>query len=237
MECLKCNSELTEIKLPLSDNVSYRCEQCHNKIVNDQLELDSAIKQKELNQARLESGITKRLMGTTLNSFKTSCNESSQALAMCNEYLLKVKSKEPVGGLILIGRCGTGKTMLAAGMVEELGFNDFTSRIRTISGLVLELKETWRNDSTVSESELINFYTNYVDLLIIDEIGCQRNSDTESLLLFSIIDGRYNNMLPTVLISNLSLQDFKVSIGERCYDRLKDDGGKIVAFNWDSARK
>lgn len=236
MECSKCGNELTVIELPLSDNVSYRCKYCHDKITNEKIELDLAIKQKELNDLRFKAGITKRLNGVTLNDFKINCNESSRAFAMCNEYLLKVKDKTPVGGLILIGRCGTGKTMLASGMIEGLGYSNFTSRMRTISSLVLELKESWRNDSQVSESELIQFYTNHVDFLVIDEIGCQRNSDTESLLLFNILDGRYNNMLPTVLVSNLSLQDFKNSIGERCYDRLKDDGGKIVAFNWESLR-
>jgi DNA replication protein DnaC len=149
----------------------------------------------------------------------------------------KVKRKELVGGLALIGRCGTGKSLMAAAMVEELGYDDNVSRIRTLSGLVLELKESWRNGSTVSESELIQFYTSSVDLLIVDEVGMQRGSDTEALLLFSILDGRYNNMLPTVMISNLPINDFKLAVGERCIDRLKDDNGQIVAFNWESNRK
>ena len=75
-----------------------------------------------------------------------------------------------------------------------------------------------------------------VGLLIIDEIGIQFGSDTEKLLISEIIDNRYQNLLPTVLISNLDLAGIKSCIGERSYDRLREDGGKVVAFNWDSHR-
>jgi DNA replication protein DnaC len=43
-------------------------------------------------------------------------------------------------------------------------------------------------------------------------------------------------MLPTVLVSNLDVEGVKQCIGDRVYDRLRDDGGKVIAFTWGSMR-
>jgi DNA replication protein DnaC len=72
--------------------------------------------------------------------------------------------------------------------------------------------------------------------LIIDEVGMQFGSDTEKMIIFDIIDGRYNNMLPTILISNLELSEVKELIGDRSIDRLREDGGVVVAMKWASNR-
>ena len=46
-----------------------------------------------------------------------------------------------------------------------------------------------------------------------------------------------NGVLPTVLISNLGIDAIKDAVGERIIDRLREDGGDLVAFDWDSHRK
>ena len=74
------------------------------------------------------------------------------------------------------------------------------------------------------------------DLLVIDEVGAQFGSDTEKLFIFDIIDGRYQDMKPTILISNLDIAGIKDVIGERCVDRLREGGGSMIAFNWESSR-
>ncbi len=74
------------------------------------------------------------------------------------------------------------------------------------------------------------------DLLVIDEIGAQRGSEYEIGLLHEVIDKRYQLVLPTVIISNLLVDDLKGYIGERALDRLRQGGGKAVGFTWASAR-
>ena len=54
--------------------------------------------------------------------------------------------------------------------------------------------------------------------------------------MFDIIDGRYQEMKPTILISNLAIAGIKDLIGERVIDRLREDGGKLVSFDWPSYR-
>jgi len=75
-----------------------------------------------------------------------------------------------------------------------------------------------------------------LDLLVIDEIGCQKGSEYELGLLHSIIDRRYQAVLPTVLISNLGPEGLKAYIGDRALDRLRQNGGQVVGFTWSSMR-
>ena len=85
------------------------------------------------------------------------------------------------------------------------------------------------------EAGLIEFYSR-LDLLVIDEVGVQFGSDTEKMFMFDIIDGRYQEMKPTILISNLAIEGIKKLMGERIIDRLREDGGKAVSFDWPSYR-
>ena len=99
-----------------------------------------------------------------------------------------------------------------------------------------EIKETWRKDSPITELELIKKYST-VDLLVIDEAGVNYDSDTEKMFIFDIIDGRYQEMKPTIVITNLDMEELKKVMGDRVVDRLRDGGGEAVAFNWESARQ
>ena len=74
------------------------------------------------------------------------------------------------------------------------------------------------------------------DLLILDEVGVQFGSDAEKLILFEIINTRYQDMKPTILISNLTLVELGKYIGERVVDRMREGGGAILSFDWDSYR-
>ena len=74
------------------------------------------------------------------------------------------------------------------------------------------------------------------DLLILDEVGVQFGSETEKMILFEIINGRYEQLKPTIVISNLAdaLTDY---LGERVVDRLREGGGRMLIFDWPSYRR
>ena len=74
-----------------------------------------------------------------------------------------------------------------------------------------------------------------LDLLIIDEFGVQTGSDTEKLILFRIVNKRYEYLKPTILITNLSVAEIK-KFEERIFDRLKDNG-ILLNFSGESNRK
>lgn len=157
-------------------------------------------------------------------------------------------AEKPRGtGLIMVGNVGTGKNHLAYCLAERvLQVTGEDVKVTEASKIIREIKGTWgRTDS--SEEYVITKYgtgkegncdSHGIDspfLLIIDEIGLQFGSDTERMYLSEIINDRYNSLLPTVLIGNVTLQELKELVGDRIIDRFKEDG-QVVVFDWESHR-
>ena len=75
-----------------------------------------------------------------------------------------------------------------------------------------------------------------VPLLVIDEIGVQYGTDGEQTVLFEILDRRYREMMPTILLTNQGAEGLRTFIGDRSFDRLRENS-RWVTFDWDSYRK
>jgi DNA replication protein DnaC len=123
--------------------------------------------------------------------------------------------------LFLCGKSGTGKTHLAICLAKD-------------GAVYRRLPDIFREVRTNLDSEqvIINRYGS-VKLLIIDEVGRQKYSPFEKNFFFEIIDKRWNNILPTALITNLDEKEFSAEYGTAIVDRLRPI---IVRFNWESHR-
>jgi len=97
------------------------------------------------------------------------------------------------------------------------------------------VRETWRRDSERTERDVLKLLGQRIDLLVIDEIGVQYGTDGEQTIVFEIIDRRYAEMRPTVLITNQDKQGFIGFVGERVADRLRQTHDWIP-FDWPSYR-
>jgi DNA replication protein DnaC len=130
--------------------------------------------------------------------------------------------------LFFTGNNGTGKTHLAMCLAKNgaiyCRLPDIFRKVRDYYG-----KEA---PSRSSESEVLDYYGD-CKLLIVDEIGRQKFSDFELNLFFEIIDRRWNNMLPTTIITNLTAQEFSELYSVAILDRLQP---VEVRFNWESKR-
>ena len=99
-----------------------------------------------------------------------------------------------------------------------------------------QVKETWSKGSEKTEQDAINWFLT-PDLLILDEVGVQFGSDAEKMIMFEVLNERYQNMKPTILISNLLPANLQEFVGERVMDRMKENGGRILQFDWKSNRE
>ncbi len=138
--------------------------------------------------------------------------------------------------LILTGRPGTGKNHLAVALAKNIiEQHQATVQLTSVMRIIRAVRRTWEKSSELSEEEVIARYTG-VDLLIIDEVGVQYGSESEMIILFDILNTRYERMLPTVLISNLALPQISQVIGDRLTDRMVEGGGATLVFDWPSYR-
>jgi DNA replication protein DnaC len=75
-----------------------------------------------------------------------------------------------------------------------------------------------------------------LDLLLLDEVGVQFGSEAEMIQLTEVLDARYSAMKPTLVISNCDRAGLEKFLGVRAVDRLRDNGGMLLVFDWPSWR-
>jgi DNA replication protein DnaC len=56
-------------------------------------------------------------------------------------------------------------------------------------------------------------------------------------MLFDVLNARYANQRPTILIGNLTADELEEYLGERIMDRLLESGSAVVPFTWESYRR
>lgn len=207
------------------------CPECAKE---DRIEEERKEQERQLEILKTNAGLNKRHFLCSFENYLCDTKPKANAKAKAEKY---VKSIADGGNscLMMIGPVGTGKTHLGAAMIDHLVRQGFSCLMIKMPELIRNFKATWERGSRYSESQLLDRYSG-VDLLIIDEIGIQYGSDTEKLFLSEVVDNRYQSVLPTVLISNLDVAGVKGCIGERSYDRLREGGGSVIAFNWESER-
>lgn len=186
-------------------------------------------------EAKLEqTAIPARFTGKTLDNFHADTEPQKYALTVARDYLENFDQHAKRGeGLIFSGMPGTGKSHLAGAILRGL----LPSRVglyATCMGIIRSVRGTWRKDSERSESEVLRTLRN-VPLLVVDEIGVQYGTDGEQTILFDVLDGRYREMQPTILLTNQDKAGFKQFIGERAYDRLTETS-RWIPFDWPSYR-
>ena len=137
---------------------------------------------------------------------------------------------ESNGILILSGKRGPGKTRMAA----ELALYQKNSRYRTAMRFFLEIRESFRKDSAVSELETIKSLTR-TELLVLDELQERGDTAFEDRLLTHLIDARYAENKPTILIANLTRKELTASLGASIVSRIHENGD-IIECGWASFR-
>lgn len=182
------------------------------------------------------ANIPKRFTGRTFDTFIANGQQQSAALTTCRSYAEDFGDAMRSGGsLVLSGAPGTGKSHLAASVMLRVMADGRTVQYVTCMDMIRLVRSTWRKDSDRTEDDVLRELGETLDLLVIDEIGVQYGTEGEQTVVFDVLDRRYREMRPTILISNAGREQFKAYVGDRVYDRLREVA-KWVPFDWDSFR-
>jgi DNA replication protein DnaC len=152
-------------------------------------------------------------------TFANDDNSNKKISNTARKYVEKFKeSKEQNIGLYLYGDTGNGKSYTAAMIANSLIDNGYPVLMTSFA----------RIESMASSShnkvEFIDSL-NQFDLLIIDDLGAERQSDYMLEYVFTIIDNRCKAKLPVIITSNISFDEIKNPPEmkyKRIYDRITE---------------
>mgnify|MGYP001475987313 FL=1 len=187
--------------------------------------------------------IPDEFVGKTLKSFRETNAQLREALRQARLYVDNFEKIAPKGvGFCLYGQCGTGKTMLACAILQEL--------LGKVQGKYVAmwnvLRAVRKADAFKAETAEYDALTS-APLLVIDEIGVQVGTSVEESQLMSVLDVRYSKHLPTIYVTNLlpdvkpdtkeiNPNTLKAKLGERIFNRIYGSS-VFLYFKGESQRK
>lgn len=131
------------------------------------------------------------------------------------EHFSEMKSNNI--GILLYGSFGTGKTFLSACIANELLDKGETVLVTNFSSILNRL-QGFEEDKQDFIDGLCRF-----DLLIIDDLGVERNTPYALEQVYNVIDARYRSGKPIIVTTNLSIEEIKNPPSPeygRIYDRV-----------------
>lgn len=214
------------------------CPEC-SRLQQEAEQSEHARKEVEQAQRALEqrldrSGIPLRYRSKTFQTFTADTDAKERALTVAMEFASNFDQHLSRGTTVVFsGMPGTGKSHLAIAIAQAV-MGQHTALYTSAIDAVRMIRNTWRRDSDQSETQVLDMLSR-VHLLVLDEVGVQYGTEAEQVNLFDIIDKRYRDLMPTILLTNQNKAGMKAFLGDRSFDRLREEG-RWVTFDWESHR-
>lgn len=217
--CGKCHTN-KEKKIQLAGEcVTVRCvckcESEERERIQKQKEYEEEMRRIE--RLRVASLMDAKLEAATLKTF-TIKEDNKKLYTIVKNYVENFDTfYKSNRGLLFWGSVGTGKSYAAACIANEL----LNRRIPVVITAFVKVLQVIQNN-TENETEFVNRLC-AARLLIIDDLGTERNTDYALEKVYNVIDSRYRTGKPLILTTNLNLQDMQMTQDiryQRIYDRI-----------------
>ena len=126
----------------------------------------------------------------------------------------RVFAAEPKGWLVLAGPSGCGKTHLVAAIANHCVENNHPVLYITTPDLLDHLRSTFNLDSEIPYDEFFEQVRN-TPLLILDDLGAQSSTAWAKEKLDQLLNHRFGNQLPTVIVSIVPVEELEERIRTR----------------------
>jgi DNA replication protein DnaC len=154
----------------------------------------------------------KNLMPEGKSKDPLSLEQFSHAYTSAQEF-----AKKPVGWLVFTGPSGSGKTHLAAAIVNQCVNNGIPAFYTTAADLLDHLRASFNPNSELPYDEFFEQVKN-ATVFVLDDFGVQSSTPWAKEKLDQLLTHRFNNRLPTVIVSSIPIDELE----DRIRTRLED---------------
>lgn len=201
----------------------------------DMVEEQKRLRKKRLTERLGHSGIPERFMRCGFNTYNIANEEQRIIFEAAKEYAVNFSNYRKDGsGFVFLGLTGTGKNHLAMAIAKQVIRDGYTAVYSTVLDVAQHVREAYRPNSDDSDRQVIALYSD-PDLLVLDEVGVQMGNESERVFITSIINKRYEQLKPTIVISNLAPEPLKEVLGPRVLSRLRETT-RMLQFHWEDYR-
>ena len=170
-------------------------EEAQRKKHEEEMELQRRIRQLK------SSGIQEK----HLLDWRFDIADDNKDIQMAKRYVENWNQvKEQNLGLLLWGDVGTGKSFTAACIANALLENGTAVLMTNFSKILNQMGAMYSDE----RYQYIASFSNFA-LLIIDDLGIERNTEYALEQVYAVIDERYKSGLPVIITTNLTINEIR----------------------------
>lgn len=209
-KCALCGDELNPKEYcfcPEANKINPFYKRVHKKLDDFYLwETDDEYRKGVLKNRFKVSGVPIKYTGMRFDDYKEHDAADTRVKKLVMAYFNDAIKNYLIGKcLILTGNPGTGKTMLMSILTESLIREYmFIARYANCVELINEIQDTYSSNTPKSTLSVLNKYRD-ADFLFIDDLDKINATPDARKLVYSIINDRYERVLPTIISANSSV--------------------------------
>jgi len=192
----------------------------------------------ELATVRAWVGLSPKLATCTFNSYKTNTPDRNRQKAVMWSFVHGLIEKQLDGHnwVVMCGPCGTGKTHLAAAVLNHLvTLGAHKSLFVSWVDYLNRIKASFDPQSPERTGDLRR-RLHSAKLLIIDDLDKVKVTDWARETLYDVLNRRYDRNLATVMTCNAQASDLMTLLGAPNFDRFCEVQYAVVEFKGKSYR-
>lgn len=219
----------------------YSCPICSDTGFIEGVRMCSCFRERLVTLNIASSGMGRLIEKQSFDNFDLDWYKSDPAVydRMC-KYFKEARRyadefSEKGGNLLIIGSTGTGKTHITTAIAKVVISKGHSVIYDSAENIVSDF-EADKFKSGYSQKESVSDKYLECDLLIIDDLGTEFQSQFSSVCLYNLINTRQNKGLSTIISTNIELKDLAERYDGRIFSRIAGNDYRILSFGGNNHR-